>query len=289
MSRNLFQISIIFLASLLFSAQVFGQATVCKKTALAALKPIPKFQYDCGGESVSNAVLETNRRSAINLYTKTLEKLTAADWWQTDVDDLRICDFRQKDGSLSEEEQAKYRDEYFPNLFGNRQFRVIAVREPCDQSGFNELSFFLLNRVGSRVFAAQIIDSFVSRADFPIAFKSGVNGVEPIIEIGSTSGGLNPTETNYYFTIDKKTNRAVPKNMFKDEDGKWTNRITSMMLMDEAEDYGLPRGAQSLQIIKNGRLAKTFDIFIYTGERLGSGEYEKFDRRTLRWNGKSYQ
>jgi len=36
-------------------------------------------------------------------------------------------------------------------------------------------------------------------------------------------------------------------------------------------------------------LAKTFDVFLYTGERLGTDGNEKFDRRTLRWNGKFYE
>lgn len=292
MPVKLFQISIILLASLLASAHAFGQTQVCKMPALAALKPIPKLRYKCNAglsDSDTEVLTGANRRRALNIYTKTLEKLISEVWWQTDVEDLRVCDFRQKAGALSADEQVKFRDEYFANLFGSRQFRAVVVRDPCYQTGFNGLNVFLLNRVGRRVFAAEIMDGFFSRADFPIRFDSGLNGTEPIIEIATTSGGLNPTETNYYFTIDKKTNRAVPKNMFRDKDGKWTNQITSMMLMGEAEDYGLPPEAESLKVIKNGRLAKTFDVFLYTGERLGDGDYEKFDRRTLRWNGKFYE
>jgi hypothetical protein len=291
MIRYLFQFLIIFVAALASAVQIPAQTTACKIPALAALKPIPEFQYECGDEeSESNAAFEAKRRRALNLYAETLEKLTAADWWQTAVEDLTVCDFRKKAGALSEEEKTQYEGgEYFFNLRGNGRFRAIVVREPCRQSSFNELNVFLLNRVGRKVYASLILDGFVTRADFPLGFNSGLFGTEPVIEIATTSGGLNPRDTNYYFTIDKKTLRAVPKKMFRDEDGKLTNRISSMTLMGDAEEYGLPRGSIALQVIKNGRLARTFDVFQSTGEAFGNDGNERFKRRTLRWNGRVYK
>ena len=289
MQGKSFQVSIVFLLSLLCATHVFAQTRVCQIKALAALEPIPKLRYKCSEDARASILTDANRRRAVGLYAKTLEKLTADGWWQTDVEDLMVCDFRKKPGALSKEEAEEFENEYFINLFGDRQFRAIAVRDSCYETGFNDFSVFLLNRVGRRVFAAEVIAGFVSRADSALAFNSGLSGSEPIIEIATTSGGLNPTETNYYFTIDPKTRRAVPKNIFRDEDGKRTNRITSMMLMGDSEDYGLPPKTESLQVLKNGRLARTFDVFLSTGERIGNGDYEKFDRRTLRWNGKFYE
>ena len=293
MTRYLFQFSIIFLFSLTFSAQAFGQTRTCKTRALAAVKPIPPFVYECyanANDEEDGKVSGKNRREALDLYAQTLEKLTFADWWQTDVEDLTVCDFRKKAGMLSKDEQTEYEGgEYFYNLRGNDRFRAIVVREPCRQSSFNELNVFLLNRVGRKVYASLILDGFVTRADFPLGFNFALNGTEPIIEIATTSGGLNPRETNYYFTIDKKSMRAVPKNMFKDEDGKRTNQITSMMLLGDPEEYGLPPKSQSLQVIKNGRLARAFDVFLYTGEPFGNDGNDRFKRQTLRWNGRFYE
>lgn len=295
MHENLLKISIILPLLLLFSAPAFGQTRACKRAALAALKPIPPLKYECyanESDAEDGKISGENRRKALDLYANTLEKMTFADWWQTAVEDLTVCDFRQKAGALSKEEQTEYEGgEYFYNLRGNNQFRAIVVREPCRQSSFNELNVFLLNRVGRKVYASLIIDGFVTRADFPLGFNSGLlSGTEPIIEIATTSGGLNPRETNYYFTIHKKSMRAVPKNMFRDENGKMTNQISSMMLMGDAEDYGLPRGSVSLQVIKqNGRLARTFDVFLYTGEPIGNDGNEKFKRQTMTWNGRFYK
>jgi hypothetical protein len=292
MTRKLSKISFVFILFLSFIVQTFGQTPVCKPTALAAFKPIPKLSYKCNEkltESDDEVLTQPNRLKAINLYTKTLEKLAYADWWKTDVEDLSVCDFRKKAGPLTKEQKSDYEGgNYFFTLRGNNQFRVIAAQDPCYQPGFNGMNIFLLNRVGSRVFASEIIDGFYTRADFPLGFDYAYNGDEIIIEIATTSGGLYPTETYYYFTIDKKTNRAVPKNLFKDND-KMTNQIYSDMILGEPEEYGLPPKSQSLQIIKNHRLTNNFYVFEDAGETFGEDNHQKFNRVIFKWNGKFYE
>jgi hypothetical protein len=293
MTRKLFQLSFVFLLFLSFCVQNFGQTPVCKTTALAALKPIPKLEYKCNEnltEWDDEVLTQPNRLKAINLYTKTLEKLTYADWWKTGVDDLNVCDLRKKAGALTKEQKYDYENgNYFFKVLGNNQFRVIVVRDPCYQIGYGGANMFILNRVGGKVLASEVIDGFYTRADYPPVVDFARNSAEQIIEIATLSGGLYATITNYYFTIDRKTNRAIPKNLFRDDEGKMTNRITSMMLLGEPEEYGLPPKSEALVVIKNGRLARSFDVFDDTGETFGEDNHQKFTRQTLRWNGKFYE
>jgi hypothetical protein len=290
MSRKLFRTTTAFLLFAFAAFSALSQNLVCKQRALAALRPIPELKYDCNEdltESDDAVLTQANRREAINLYTKSLEKLVYADWWKISVEDLSICDFRRQAGALTKEQKYDYENgNYFFSLRGNNRFRVIVARDPCYQPGFNGADIFLLNRVGAKVYAAEVIDGFYTRADFPLGFDYAYHGAEPIIEIATTSGGLYPTETYYYFTIDKKTRRAVPKNLFK-ENGKLTNRIYSQMLLGEPEEYGLPRKSQALQIIKNRQLAKSFYVFDDTGERFGDNN--KFVKVIFKWNGKFYE
>jgi len=291
MTRKLFQTSACFVFLLSIVVPVCSQQLVCKTTALAAAKALPALKYKCD-ESLDDyderILARPERRKALDLYVKTLEKLAFADWWKTPVEDLNRCDFRRKAGAFSEAETEKYRGEYLLRLFGNERFRVIATADPCYQKGFNGANVFLLNRVGGKVVAAQIIDGFFTRADLPLSVGFGENGREPLIEIATTSGGLSPTATNYYLTIDEKTSRAIPKNLFK-IDGRMTHRITSMMLLDEPEEYGLPPQSTELQIIKDGRLSPSFDVFNDSGATTGPENHPKFTKTTLRWNGKFYE
>jgi hypothetical protein len=292
MSGKLFRITTVVSFFILASVPALSQHLVCKRAALAAQRPIPELKYDCNEdltESDDAVLTQPNRRQALDLYAAALEKLTSAEWWKTSVEDLNLCDFRKKAGPLTKEEKDEFQGgNYYFKLRGNNQFRVVVVPDPCYQPGFNGANIFLLNRAGGRVFAAEIIDGFYTRADFPLGFDYARNGRETIIQIATTSGGLYPTETFYYFTIDKKTNCAVPKNLFKDN-GRLTNRIYSAMLLGEPEEYGLPPKAESLRIIKNRRLTKRFYVFEDIGETFGEDNHQKFHRVVFKWNGKFYE
>lgn len=294
MTKNLLQISTVFLFTTALLTNASGQTLACKPAALAALKPIPKLEYECDDdltESEDAVLTAAKRRRAIDLYEKTLEKLTAAGWWQTDVEDLNVCDFRKKAGALTKKQKQRYEDgSFYPSVLGNKRYRVLIVKDPCYQTGFGGSNFFILNRTArGRIVASEIIDGFYTRSDYAPEVNYAVNGTEPIIEIATTSGGLYPTMTSYFFTIDKKSSRAVPKKMFKDFEGVMTNEITSQMLLGEPEEYGLPRRAEALKVIVSGRLSKSFDVFKDTGETFGEDDHQKFSKLTLRWNGKFYE
>ena len=166
--------------------------------------------------------------------------------------------------------------------------RVISATDPCYQTGFGGSDIFLIYRPGSKVFAAEIIDGFSSRHDNPIDVDFATLGSEKLIEIATSTGGLYPMLFNYYFTIDKRTDRAVPKKIFKDEKGKFTHIISSMMLLGDPEEYGLPPKTEPLVIIKNGRLARSFVTLDDSGERKDD-DRAAFTKTTLRWNGKYYK
>jgi len=291
MSGKLLRTTTIFLLFILTGAPLLGQTPVCKTAALKALRPIPELKYDCNEGKMGwedEVLLSPERKKAIALYTKSLEKLAASDWWRTSVEDLNVCDFHKKAGRLSKEEKSDYEGgEYFFKLGGNNQYRIVIAKDPCYQTGFNGSNVFLLNRVGGKVIASEIIDGFFTRADFPLGFDYAVNGSETIIEISTTSGGLNPSETYYYFTIDKKTNRAVSRNLFLIA-GEPENKITSDMILGEPEEYGLPPKSVALRIIKNHKLTDRFYIFENTFEPF-RGQNTKFIRVLVKWNGKIYK
>ena len=288
---KILRISIVFLLLLSFAVPAFAQNLVCKTQALRAIRPIPELKYECSEdltESDDEVLTKPNRLKAIKFFTESLEKFDYPDWWKTSVEDLNLCYFRRKAGRLSKEEQRDYEGgNYYFKLGGNNQYRFIIAPDPCYQTGFSGSNIFLLNRAGNRVFASEIIDGFSTRADFPLGFDYAVNGKETIIEIATTSGGLYPTETYYYFTIDKRTNRAVPKMLFKDN-GELTNQIYSSMILGEPEEYGLPPKSKSLQIIKNHRLADRFYVFEDIFEILENGNH-KLVKTVFKWNGKFYE
>jgi hypothetical protein len=291
MSEKLCRTATAFLLFALSFFPALSQQFVCKTQALRALRPIPELKYECSEDSPDweeKILMQPNRLEAIKLYTKSLEKFNYADWWNSSVEDLNLCYFRRKAGRLSKEEKRDYEGgDYYFTLGGNNQYRIIIARDPCYQTGYGGANIFLLNRVGSRVFASEIIDGFYTRADFPLGFDYAVNGNETIIEIATTSGGLYPTETYYYFTIDKRTNRAVPKLLFKDN-GKMTNQIYSEMILGEPEEYGLPPKSVALKIIKNHRLMKSFYVFEDALEILEGGNH-KLVKVLFKWNGKFYE
>ncbi len=294
MSKIIFQIALVFLLLSAANIQTISQQLACKQRALTALRPIPKLKYQCRegdiGDYHEKILKYPERVRAIDRYIKTLETFTDNGWWTTDVRDLNVCQFRQKAGTLSKEEKTEYEQSFFPELDGNNQFRLLRISDPCYQTQYNGSNLFLLYRgKGGRVFVTEILDGYFSRSDYGPGIDFAVHNGEQLIEIYSLSGGLYATLTNYYFTIDKKTNRAVPKNLFLDDGNKLTNKITSMMLLGESEEYGLPPKLEPLEVFKNNRLANRFDIFIDTGETLRDGNQRKFERLTLRWNGKFYR
>src|SRR5258708_674099 len=243
MCKVLFRICLAILGFFALVSSVFGQTYYCKSPALAALRTIPTLKYSCRDDVADydqDLLKFPERVKAIRRYATSLDKFNNPAWWASSVDDLAFCDIHKKVGPLTKGEKLELsRGEYIFKLFGNRQIRVISAADPCFQTGYGGSDIFLLYRANGRVYATEIIDGFSSRADNPLIVDfASLNG-EQLIEIATSTGGLYPMVINYYFAINKKNNRAVPKKLFKDEKGL-TNLITSMKLLTEPERSGLP-------------------------------------------------
>ena len=109
-----------------------------------------------------------------------------------------------------------------------------------------------------------------------------------IIEISTGTGGLHPSVTNYYFVINPKTNKAVPKKLFKGDKGL-TNEVTSDLLMSEPENLDLPKDAGELNIIRGHKLAPEFSIYAEDDAGKIESPRGKMTRTILKWNGRFYQ
>jgi hypothetical protein len=286
----LFSLCLLAIVPVCFSGQR-KQALVCRADALSAMKPAPKLGYQCGEQAndYDESILKLPARiAAIGAYETRLARFTSAAWWRTSVDDLNICDFRGKPGALTKEENENFqRGDYQIRFFGNHQIRLVLAADPCYQTGFNGSDAFLLYRKAGRASVTEVLDGYFSRADNSVGLDFATSNAGVIIEISTGTGGLHPEATNYYFVIDQKTNRAVPKNLFRGDMGL-TNSITSMLL-SEPKDLSLPRDADQLNIIRGRQLARTFSIYSEDeGGRIDDNG-RKLTRAILRWNGKFYQ
>lgn len=254
---------------------------ICRSAALAAVKPMPKLEYQCGemNEWDERQLKTPARVAALQALMGELEKMTSQSWWQSDVDDLNACDFKGQPGALTADERQQFSEgDYWTWLFGDNEIRLALIPDPCYQTEYGGSNAFLLHRKDGQVFVSQAVDGYFSRADRPVNLGFGALNKQLIIEISTFSGGLHPTVTNYYFTIDPKTNKAVPKNLFAGERGRPTNEITSAYPLDNR-----PRAAQPLNIIRGRTLAPSFSVY-----EEGS-DPDSFKRTIKRWNGKIYR
>ena len=264
----------------------------CKKSVLAASKPIPTLRYSCSGakDEWDEKILKLPARiRALKLVMAQLETLNSNAWWQASTDDLSVCDFRKRPGTLSAEEQEKFDTNYVFKLFGNDHIRLVLLSDPCYQTEYSGSVGFLLYHTGTKTLAAKSLDGFFTRADNAVDIDFAKLGREEIIEISTGSGGLHPELTNYYFTIDPKANRAVPKNLFEGDKGP-TNQITSAMLMSDPADVGLPVGSEALKIIDGHSLVKSFSVYdeVFEGGEIDDNG-RKLNRKVLKWNGKIFK
>lgn len=277
-------LTIVFLLSPAYAQR--SKPLVCKKATLAALKPRPELDYQCDDNlnAWDEKILKLPARvAAIKSLVSELASFNEPAWWVADVVDLGVCDFAGKAGTLTRDQRRSFLgDEYLFWLFGNDRIRLMLIRDPCYQTEYGGANGFLLYRNGGRVFVTQVLDGFFSRADNPVNLAFAKLDGEEIIEVSSWSGGLNPSLTNYYFTIDPKTNHAVPKNLFKGEHGP-TNEISSAMLFNET-------GASApLKIVRGQTLAPSFSIYIDDANGKIDDNGRTLSRKTLRWNGKIYR
>ena len=263
----------------------------CKPAALAAWKPIPKLRYACGAnkEWDEDMLKKPQRVKAVKLLQAQLESLNSAAWWQTPTEELNVCDFYRKPGKINAEQWERYGTSYITLLYGNDRIRLLVLPDPCYQTEYNGANVFVLVRKGPRVFATEVIDGFFTRAEDAVNIDFGMLEKEEIIEVSTGTGGLHPELNNYYFSIDPKTNRALPKNLFSGENGP-TNHINSALLMSDPEDFDLPADAVALKIIEHNKFVQSFSVYeeVFEDGKIDDNG-RKLNRTVLKWNGKMYK
>ena len=274
----------------LLASGAFGQrsqpALVCKKQALAALKPLPKLSYECNDRlnDYDEKILKLPERvTAIQSLITELSTFNDNAWWTADVVDLGVCDFTGELGVLTKDQRRSFVDgEYAFWLFGNDRIRLVLIPDPCYQTEYGGANAFLLYRNGGRVSVTQVLDGYFSRADNSVSLAFAKQGGEEIIEVSTGSGGLTPSLTNYYFVIDPRTNHAVPKNLFRGDHGP-TNEISSAML------FNATPATTPLKIIRGRSLSPSFIIYVDSENGKIDDNGRTLSRKILRWDGKAYK
>jgi hypothetical protein len=259
---------------------------------LAALKPIPRLDYLCDEQlqDWDEKILTLPARvDAINKLRSELASFSDPAWWAVDPLDLSVCDYTQKAGPLTPAQRHDFLGgEYLFWLFGNERMRLVLLPDPCYQTQYGGSNAFLLYRNENQpprdhnsIVVTQVLNGYFSRADNSVGLAFAKLGAEDIIEISTGSGGLNPTLTNYYFTLNPHSKRAIPKNLFLGDRGP-TNEITSAMLLETT-------GPEPLKVFRGHTLAPTFIVYTDTenGKLRDSGR--TLSRQTLRWTGKLYK
>jgi hypothetical protein len=284
----------IFILLLMVSTGSFAQKTkpipACKQSAFAAFKPLPKMEYDCaeGANDSDDKILKLPERlAAIRGLVKELEGFTNAAWWRAEIDDLNACKVHGSAGELTAEEKEGWkRGDYSFDLFGNHEFRLALIADPCYQTGFSGSNAFLLYRKDGKVLVSQVLNGYYSRVDNSVGIDfANLNG-QQLVEV-ATANSMPPSLVSSFFVIDPQTNKAVPKKIFKDG-GKLTNQIYSAMLMSEPADVGLPKNAGELKIISSNRLALTFSAYEEDERGKIDSNGRKLRRIVYRWNGRFY-
>src|ERR1044072_555417 len=201
----------------------FAQQLVCKPPVLAALKPIPQLSYPCDDQlnDYDEKILKLPARlSAIKTLMSELSSFSDPTWWSTDIVDLGVCDYTKKPGPLTPDQRHSFlQGDYLFWLFGNDHIRLALIPDPCYQTEYGGANAFVLFRDRNRVIVTQVLDGYFSRADNSVNLRLAKLNAQELVEISTGSGGLTPSLTNYYFVIDRNTNQAVPKNLFKGDQG----------------------------------------------------------------------
>jgi hypothetical protein len=246
---------------------------------------MPQLSYACGEQpnDWDERILKLPARlEAIKGLMSELSSFSDATWWSADPVDLSVCDFKEKAGPLTASERREFANgEYLFWLWGNDHIRLVLVPDPCYQTEYGGSNAFLLYRNAGKVHVSQALDGYFSRADNSVNVAFAKLEVEYIIEVSTGTGGLNPNLTNYYFAVDPRLNRVVPKNLFQAEHGP-TNQISSAML------FGA-RGAEPLKIVRGNTLAPNFVIYVDSENGKIDENGRTLSRKVLRWNGNGYR
>jgi len=291
MNRILVALALMLSASALAAAQSQKQLVPnCMQAPFDALRPFPKLEYDCpeGVNDFDDKILKLPQRLAsIRGVIKELETFTNPLWWEASVDELNACTIHKGVGALTAEEKESWLSgDHFFDLIGNKQMRIVLLTDPCYQTGFGGSNAFLLYHQGGKVFVSQVLNGYYSRVDNSVGIDFVKLNGQQIIEV-STANSMPPSMVYYYFVIDPRTNKALPRKMFK-QGTKLTNQIYSEMLLGEPKEFGLPKDASELNIIRKGRLAPSFSAYEQDDNGRVDAHGKRMNRIVYRWNGRFY-
>jgi len=280
------------LLTLLFFSSGFAQnkaVPVCSAKAFAAVRPLPKLQYECSEsltDSDSRILRLPRRRAALARVIGTLRLFTNPAWWGSSVEELSACELHGSAGELSEEEKTRWQSSDLSfSLFGDEQTRFVLIGDPCYQTGYGGANGFVLHRRSGRTFVTQVLDGYYSRADNSVGINfADLNG-QRIVEV-TTGNSMPPSLVSYFFAIDRQ-GRATPKKIFR-TGGRLTNEIYSAMLMAEPSDLNLPDNASELNIIRKGKLAPSFSAYEEHERGAIDANGRKLRRVVYRWKARFY-
>jgi hypothetical protein len=278
------------LPPIVIQAQREKPVPVCTQAAFAAFKSLPKLEYECpdGLNDYDEKILKLPARVAgLRNLTRQLETFKDAAWWQADVNSLNACAIHHSVGELTADEKESWLSgDHVFDLLGNHEMRLALLADPCYQTGFAGAHAFLLYHHGGQVVVSQVLNGYFSRVDNSVGIDFAKSNGEQLIEI-TTANSMPPSLVYYYFAIDPATNKALPKKIFK-TGNKLTNEIYSAMLMGEPKEFGLPKAAGELSIIRNGRLQPGFSAYEESERGRIDADGRKLRRIVYRWNGRVY-
>ncbi len=272
-------------------AQKEKRVPVCREAAFAAYKGLPKLEYECSespNESDDSILKLPQRTRSIRALMQSLSQFNNPAWWQAGVEELNACQIHQSGGELTDDEKQQWQNgDYSFDLFGNGEMRLALIADPCYQTGYNGSNAFLLYRQNGRVYVSQLLNGYYSRVDNSVGIDFAKMNGRQMVEV-STANSMPPSLINYYFEIDPATNKARPKNLFRDG-RKATNQVYSDMMMGEPKDFGLPKDAVELNVIRQGRLVPSFSAYEENERGRIDANGRKLRRVIYRWNGRFYE
>jgi len=212
---------LILISLLAVPAQQSNRAVACNAQVFSVSKPLPKLTYQCPANATSDSddlILKSpERRAAINRLMKELETLKDVEWWSSSVFDLNACYLHGSRGALSADELDQLNGmEYQPSLLGDTRVRLVLVSDPCYQTEYSGSNAFVLYRKGQTVFVTQVLDGYYSRLGKSVFLHLLYKNATPSIRIETANiAAMRPQYLDYYFEIDKRTNKAIPRKPFK--------------------------------------------------------------------------
>jgi hypothetical protein len=259
----------------------------CTKQALAALKSIPKLDYDCTGDSDDEIQQSPGRRAALKAYRPKLESAVGPGFWAASVDELNACATRNNERARTPEDQRELDSN--PRVLGDGSTRLILSLDPCVKYSYITQNGFILQRAGGRVYSSQVLDAFYSRLDPGVELHlARHNGATVVVVETNSEATMNTLFSTFHvYSLDPQTHRTVPMKLFING-GKLSNEFEfDEYLFDDEQTM---RQWHAPELVHNGRLSPRFTVYTMRKDQHQSRDVaSKFSRKTYVWNGRYYK